>query len=440
MEGISPTYGRRPLAFRAQSVDESLTQLDLEDEVSDGHVRRKSQYTAASGQPLITRRASRRLSNKSRSARPSSGSMTGLQAVQEGRSSLDSLDALTPPITPIKSKDSMASDTGEGRLEIKTYDFTRIDYEMDRAKVIGKGLWSTVHWAQPISRSPGLVKSPLTPPPTPERPTGPPCSLFAVKLPARPDSNEVFTHEAKMLTHLQQSRCSHHYLVPFHGLDTRYSSLVFEGVLGGSLEHLVARLKVMTELARHLELRGLFPKLAMDLVSGLNFIHASRVVHADVKPANILLDISEEPAGSRPTLRARYIDFSASFIQGADHLPNSVGTWDYMAPEQMRSQKDWNTPTFASDVWSVGVMLLYILAGGSPYAAACAPNNLFMLREAIKTGDPLGFARMDPVVRKRMAACQDFVDCCRLAMQKDRDKRISAALWEGWVEAELVAG
>lgn len=365
--------------------------------------------------------------------------MSGLQAVQEGRSSLDAMDALTPPITPVKSKDSMSTEADEDRLEVKMYDFSRIDYEIDRAKTIGKGLWSVVHWAQPTARSSALLENPLTPPSTPEKPVAPPCSLYAVKLPARPDSAETFTHEAKMLTHLQRSRHSHHYIVPFHGFDSRCSSLVFEAVLGGSLENLVARLKVMTELARHLELRSLFPDLAMDLISGLHFIHASGLVHADIKPANILLDISEEPGASRPTLRARYIDFSASFALGHEHLPSAGGTWDYMAPEQMRSQKDLNTPTSASDIWSVGATLLYILAGGSPYSAACGANNLFMLREAIKTGDPLGFARMDPVVRKRMAACQDFVDCCRLALQKDRDKRIGASAWESWLEAELIA-
>ena len=109
-----------------------------------------------------------------------------------------------------------------------------------------------------------------------------------------------------------------------------------------------------------------------------------------------------------------------------------------MAPEQLRIQKDLNTPTFASDVWSLGMTLLYIIVGDSPYAAACGSGNLFMLREAIKSGDPLGFARMDPVVQKRMAACQDFVDCVRLVLQKDRDRRIDTLSWEKWVRNELL--
>lgn len=106
---------------------------------------------------------------------------------------------------------------------------------------------------------------------------------------------------------------------------------------------------------------------------------------------------------------------------------------DYMAPEQMSIRKDVNMPSFASDVWSLGITLLYILVGDSPYAAACT-GNLFMLREAIKTGDPLQFARMDAVAQKRLAAAQDFVDCCRQALKKDGEKRTTARAWTSWVE------
>lgn len=112
---------------------------------------------------------------------------------------------------------------------------------------------------------------------------------------------------------------------------------------------------------------------------------------------------------------------------------SAVLIFSEVAPEQMRIQKEFNTPTFASDVWSLGITLLSILVGDSPYTAACGDNN-FMLREAIKTADPIGFAKMDPVPRKRLAACQDFVDCCRLALKKDRGNRTTAAAWRCWLE------
>ncbi|EMC92132.1 hypothetical protein BAUCODRAFT_53461, partial [Baudoinia panamericana UAMH 10762] len=199
----------------------------------------------------------------------------------------------------------------------------------------------------------------------------------------------VFVQEAKVLTHLMQHPSAIQYIVRFYGLDERNSALVFEAVLGGSLENLSSRLRQMTEVARHVELVNIFPGLADDLVSGLQFVHGSGVVHADIKPANVLLDISEHYSSQRPVLRARYIDFSASFrMDSEDTTANAGGTWDYMAPEQMRIQKDLNTPTFASDVWSLGLTLLSLIVGGSPYIASCG-GNVFMLREAVKSGDPI---------------------------------------------------
>lgn len=86
----------------------------------------------------------------------------------------------------------------------------------------------------------------------------------------------------------------------------------------------------MTEVARHLELIAIFPGIAIDLVNGLDFLHAEGVVHADVKPGNVLLDISEHTTDSRPVIRARYIDFSAAFLpEEEDSETNAGGTWDY---------------------------------------------------------------------------------------------------------------
>lgn len=316
--------------------------------------------------------------------------------------------------------------------DLMLYDFSRIDYELDRARSIGTGLWSTVFFAQPVLQSTRQTVSKISnPSPTSwKRSNSPPCSLYAVKVAVRPDAKAIFEQEARILTTLQRSEDSGSFLVPFYGLDGRHSALVFEGVVGGSLESLVTRLKTMTELERHLELQddALFFRLACDLIDGLRFIHASGIIHADIKPANILLDISDQASGDRPVIRARYIDFSASFVDGSDSITNAGGTWDYMAPEQMRIQKHLNTPTFASDVWSLGISLLFILVGGSPYAAACG-SNMFQLREGIKNGDPISYAKVDPVIQKRFTSCQDFVDVSKVALQKDRDRRLTAAAW-----------
>ncbi|KAK4539430.1 hypothetical protein LTR36_010951 [Oleoguttula mirabilis] len=335
---------------------------------------------------------------------------------------------LSPPITPVNSPSHQTPQS----MEVKAYDFGKLDYELERARLLGKGLWSVVLLAD--AKYPACERNPSTPPTSPQRMRQTaPSGVFAVKTPARADAKDVFHQEAMVLTHLMRKAGATQYIVAFHGMDPRNCALIFEAVIGGSLENLNARLRQMTEVARHVELVSLFPGLADDLVSGLEFLHAADVVHADIKPANVLLDISEHYSLPRPVIRARYIDFSASFRRDSDDsTANAGGTWDYMAPEQMRIQRDLSTPTFASDIWSLGITLLYLMVGDSPYTAACG-DNVFMLREAIKGGDPLSFARMSPKAQKRMAAAQDFVDCCRLALHRDRERRPTASAWKAWL-------
>lgn len=344
----------------------------------------------------------------------------------------------TPPTTPGNS-DSPVQHRTEPAPEILDYDFSKLDYELDRAKLLGSGLWSDVYLAEPTS--PKSSQTILTPPPTPQKVTQTSRALtYAVKTPIRSDAHEVFQQEAKILTHIHRHTASESFIVPFHGLDPRNSALVFTALQSGSLNDLSNRMSQMTELCRHQELVLHFPGLAHDLTSGLEFLHTTAgVIHADIKPANILLS----PSPNNPKhFQARYADFSASFQSQPSSpsspdsttspIPAGGGTWTFLAPEQLRISKSDSEPTPASDTWSLGLSLLSLIILGSPYTAACG-DNAFRLREAIKTGDPLGFAAMDPPARKRMQACQVFVDFCRLALQKDKTRRVGIGAWRGWV-------
>ena len=455
----SPTFGSpftprldfRPLPLRTNSVQIEQSGFDAHRDGS--HVRHKSTSTARAIARLAVPPAEK----------PGSALGTRLQRVDSVLDSeIDPADMPnaqhsppkvfhrsqahpappTPPVTPCKDATAKPQSTKhDAEPAVTSFDFSKIDYEIERAKLLGTGLWSRVYRAEPRGKSPRLQRtSPLTPPTTPFNSTraASTASLLAVKVPIRSDANAVLHQEAETLTQLQRHIGCNQYIVPFLGLDARNGALVSEAVIGGSLEDLTSRLRHMTELSRHLELVSIFPGLANDLISGLEFIHASGFIHADIKPANILLDISDHYSLPAPVIRARYIDFSAAFpASDPDACTNAGGTWAFMAPEQMRMQKDLSTPTFASDVWSLGITLLSVIVGGSPYLAASG-GNAFREREAIKAADPLAFARMDPVAAKRMAAVQDFIDCCKLALRKDREKRSSAHAWKGWLVSQHI--
>jgi len=120
-------------------------------------------------------------------------------------------------------------------------------------------------------------------------------------------------------------------------------------------------------LAEVLKARGTLPAaLAVPVVAGvldaLAYAHGKKVLHRDVKPANVLLGVDglADPDG------VELSDFGiASFAddQGA-HATGLVGSPAYMPPELFTS----GVVSAESDVYAAGVMLYELLAGRTPFA------------------------------------------------------------------------
>lgn len=76
--------------------------------------------------------------------------------------------------------------------EVLLYDFTKIDYDIVRATLLGKGLWSIVYLAEQKSTTPvNAIDSPRSPTRSRRQPRSG-SALFAIKTPARKDSHPIF--------------------------------------------------------------------------------------------------------------------------------------------------------------------------------------------------------------------------------------------------------
>jgi len=95
------------------------------------------------------------------------------------------------------------------------------------------------------------------------------------------------------------------------------------------------------------------------LLSALNYLHGSRVVHRDVKPENMLL---QSPADDAPL---KLIDFGiARTYEPGQVLTTCCGTPMYISPQVLA--KSYNQ---LCDVWSAGVITYVLLCGSAPFFA-----------------------------------------------------------------------
>src|SRR5690242_3767275 len=106
--------------------------------------------------------------------------------------------------------------------------------------------------------------------------------------------------------------------------------------------------------------------LAAGLAEGLEVIHAAGVVHRDLKPSNVLL------AADGP----RIIDFGISHSADASGLTRTgwvAGSPGFMSPEQAEGIPAGP----ASDIFSLGSVLVFAVTGSEPFGSGTAAALLY---------------------------------------------------------------
>jgi hypothetical protein len=150
---------------------------------------------------------------------------------------------------------------------------------------------------------------------------------------------------------------------------------------------------------------GLLAKIAL----AVHFAHQRGVLHRDLKPKNILLDVAGEP----------YVtDFGLARRTDATHTLTApgvlLGTPAYMAPEQATHAACVGP---AADIYSLGATLYHSLTGRPPFFAASAVETLRLARDE----EAVPPRRLTPTVDR------DLQTICLKCLEKQPTKRYASA-------------
>ncbi|MFF0113793.1 serine/threonine-protein kinase [Streptomyces prasinus] len=154
------------------------------------------------------------------------------------------------------------------------------------------------------------------------------------------------------------------------GLEHPHVVSVRDLVVDGNDLALVMDLVRGTDLRTRLDReRRLAPEAAVaivaDVADGLAAAHAAGVVHRDVKPENILLDM-QGPVGPGGSHRALLTDFGVAKLIDTPRRTRAtkiIGTPDYLAPEIVEGLP----PRASVDIYALATVLYELLAGFTPF-------------------------------------------------------------------------
>jgi hypothetical protein len=169
--------------------------------------------------------------------------------------------------------------------------------------------------------------------------------------PTAPAERDDLVREARTLAALK-----HDGLVNVHAL----------GFLDDGRPYLVLDLVLGANLEEHVGSGRLEPRRAAEIVERLarvvEYLHAHGILHLDIKPRNVMIDVQGQP---------RLIDLGLARLRyawaPAPDLPWG-GTPTYLAPEQARGELD--RVGRATDVFGLGGVLFFLLTGRALYDGA----------------------------------------------------------------------
>ncbi|XP_047719918.1 death-associated protein kinase 2 isoform X3 [Prionailurus viverrinus] len=188
--------------------------------------------------------------------------------------------------------------------------------------------------------------------------------------------------------------------------------LILELVSGGELFDFLAQKESLSE-----EEATSFIKQILD---GVNYLHAKKIAHFDLKPENIMLLDKNIPIP-----HIKLIDFGlAHEIEDGVEFKNIFGTPEFVAPEIV----NYEPLGLEADMWSIGVITYILLSGASPFLGDTKQETLANITAVSYDFDEEFFSQTSELAK-------DFI---RKLLVKETRKRltIEEALRHPWITSK----
>ncbi|KAI5970436.1 MKK1 [Candida margitis] len=157
-------------------------------------------------------------------------------------------------------------------------------------------------------------------------------------------------------------KCQHPNIVKYYGtfLLERQSmiGIAMEYMDGHSLDAIYKEVAKRDQTNRISE--KVLGKVAISILSGLDYLHSKNIIHRDIKPSNVLLDSKGN---------VKLCDFGVSGEAVNSFASTFVGTQYYMAPERIMGKNY----SISSDIWSLGMSMLEVANGKFPIDVSLGP-------------------------------------------------------------------
>lgn len=163
--------------------------------------------------------------------------------------------------------------------------------------------------------------------------------------------------------------------------------IVMEYVGGHTLESLIKKMAAASSAPGTVQVTRQTLFIASRISTALSYLHDRRVIHRDVKPANVFLSAST--LGATPSVVklgdfgvTKWGDFLATAVSGSltVTMQQGLGTLKYMSPEQAVRPKD---VTVRSDMFSLGISLFELFTG----QILQSPHHIFEIMSARASRD-----------------------------------------------------